>query len=325
MFRKILAFLLAVGCVFALTACVEDYRRPRNDDGDIDASYIMVFESTRVDMETFKYYVAFQVFGVDATYDEDVWEMFEGGMFGAVKERALNVLIEAQTIRFNAARLGVSLTESELEEARTRAKEQQAEFYTEFGISIPLNALLMIIEDGMLMQKIFDSIYDDVEGEEQFEREFEQSIEILGGLLLTIYTHFVVTEDFDDAVYAQERLRAGEDAQTVIQELSVLYPEIPFGRFGLLDLPLPAEELILILEFEENDVSEIIEVDGLYFVVHVDEIIGFDYDEVRAAFKVLYVENLVSRNLTMWLEIANFTINMAAFESLVLADVHGLF
>jgi len=278
MLKKLLAFVMAVSCVFALTSCVADYRAPQNGSRTTaDLSYILVFEGERVGLEAFINHTAFQVFMVEASFGAEVWTLLDD-LFTEVKIRALNRLIETKTIEFNATRIGVSLTETDRAEARAAAEEQQAEFYEEFGINVPISVLVMMAEDDMLLQRIIDDVNDNIDDDPRFEWYFERYLQIFRDFLATIHTHFVLTDNFENAVQAKERFEAGEDALVIVQELSLAYnPEIPFDRTNIWHLPLTADryadELASIFELAQMEVSEIIEVDGLYLVVRVDEII----------------------------------------------------
>jgi len=301
MLKRLLALLAAVACIFTFTACVADYRAVR-DSGGPDISYIMYFEGERVDFNDFVSYVLFLVtLGAD-------------GSFVEIKADALNMLIRSRAVEYNAARLGIVLTETERAEIRD---DITAELSTS---SVRLvDAMVMIIEEDMLMQRIIEAVELEIA---ENPTELEEFLDIYGNHLRT-YVYYIVTTEYENAAQAQTRLKSGEDGLAVVQDLSLAYLiGISEGRGNILELStfVDMQHINILLELDLFDVSEIIALDGIYLVAMVDELAELDYEFILNAFAT----STVLQRQQMWFLNSVVELNLPAFNSLEPSHINDL-
>jgi len=259
-------------------------------------------------------------------FGRDIWETHDG-LFEEIKLDAFSMLLHALVVEHNAERLEAVLTVEDRAEVITTTEVQFAAFYQEFGMVHPMpnHVMVMTNENDLLLRRLILAIITEIENDEAFEEYFEMFLEVFGNYLATTYAHYVLTDNREDAEQAHARFIAGEDALTIMQELSL--SENTTERTSIWELPFTAAaEFSSLFLLSELEVSEIIEIDGHYAVIRIDEIFELDYDAVRADVLEIYVTelDLVQQLIALWFTSANMQKNNAAFNSLEISYIHSL-
>jgi len=235
-------------------------------------------------------------------------------------ELALNELVTTLVILDRAENAGFYMTEEEMDESLINATM----FFGDSGTRVDMERIAELMGSwSFLVPHLVDYYVPTYElNPEEFAEGLAEYIEINSSLYSEFYVRYIVSQNFDDMILAEDRLAAGEDFENLIHELSIIDTEeaetLVHSAFELMQFLEDWADWEAITELQEGEVSRIIMGNGLFFLVEMYERIDATHEEMEESFREQFTrsrrEAAFVDMLTNWVDNADYTVNERALR-----------
>jgi len=155
----------------------------------------------------------------ESEYGKNIWGvdiLGDGNTFGGlIKDEVLQQITELKVIKSKAVELGIALTEEELADVKTYAKEHYEGMASEDidRYLITEELLQQVYEDNLLAEKVFESLTINV----------DNNVDDIGTKQITVMDILIYGTDFDEegnrvAYTAQEKEQAYDKAKSLLEQ-----------------------------------------------------------------------------------------------------------
>lgn len=222
----------------------------------------------------------YMVYLYEATKDfnaiggDDIWETdFDGqSAEDVVKERAFVTMLHVKVTSERANKYQVSLSDEEKASAKIDGDAELASMTEEQKniISISNQDMYKIMEDTLLYKKVIEAVTKDYQpSETEFHAYFEQNKESQRAAYTEYTISNILVSDQQTAQQISQRLKEGEDFQTLSQE----YKSEKNQNNGVMETYKNRLDAAFDMDFnlEQGQISEPISTSEGYFVIRVDK------------------------------------------------------
>lgn len=222
----------------------------------------------------------YMVYLYEATKDfnaiggDDIWETdFDGqSAEDVVKERAFITMLHVKVTSERANKYQVSLSDEEKASAKIDGDAELASMTEEQKniISISNQDMYKIMEDTLLYKKVIEAVTKDYQpSETEFHAYFEQNKESQRAAYTEYTISNILVSDQQTAQQISQRLKEGEDFQTLSQE----YKSEKNQNNGVMETYKNRLDAAFDMDFnlEQGQISEPISTSEGYFVIRVDK------------------------------------------------------
>ena len=222
----------------------------------------------------------YMVYLYEATKDfnaiggDDIWETdFDGqSAEDVVKERAFVTMLHVKVTSERANKYQVSLSDEEKASAKIDGDAELASMTEEQKniISISNQDMYKIMEDTLLYKKVIEAVTKDYQpSETEFHAYFEQNKESQRAAYTEYTISNILVSDQQTAQQISQRLKEGEDFQTLSQE----YKSEKNQNNGVMGTYKNRLDAAFDMDFnlEQGQISEPISTSEGYFVIRVDK------------------------------------------------------
>ncbi len=207
---------------------------------------------------------------------DDIWETdFDGqSAEDVVKERAFVTMLHVKVTSDKASKYQVSLSDEEKASAKIDGDAELASMTEEQKniISISDQDMYKIMEDTLLYKKVIEAVTKDYQpSETEFHAYFEQNKESQRAAYTEYTISNIFVSDQQTAQQISQRLKEGEDFQTLLQE----YPSDTQQNqnSGVMETYKNRLDSAFDMDFnlEQGQISEPISTAEGYFIIRVDK------------------------------------------------------
>lgn len=222
----------------------------------------------------------YMVYLYEATKDfnaiggDDIWETdFDGqSAEDVVKERAFITMLHVKVTSERANKYQVSLSDEEKASAKIDGNAELASMTEEQKniISISNQDMYKIMEDTLLYKKVIEAVTKDYQpSETEFHAYFEQNKESQRAAYTEYTISNILVSDQQTAQQISQRLKEGEDFQTLSQE----YKSEKNQNNSVMETYKNRLDAAFDMDFnlEQGQISEPISTSEGYFVIRVDK------------------------------------------------------
>ena len=222
----------------------------------------------------------YMVYLYEATKDfnaiggDDIWETdFDGqSAEDVVKERAFVTMLHVKVTSERANKYQVSLSDEEKASAKIDGDAEFASMTEEQKniVSISNQDMYKIMEDTLLYKKVIEAVTKDYQpSETEFHAYFEQNKESQRATYTEYTISNILVSDQQTAQQISQRLKEGEDFQTLSQE----YKSEKNQNNGVMETYKNRLDAAFDMDFnlEQGQISEPISTSEGYFVIRVDK------------------------------------------------------
>lgn len=298
------ALIMVTGC----NSNNKDYVLKINDETVSKGEFMVYLNEARANFES-----------VGGT---DIWETDFEGMTAedVAKNSAVNAIELVKISTDKAEEFQISLSDEEKEQAKEQAKtkfDNLGEYAKEAGIT--LCDVESVMNEQMLYSKVYNKVTDDFEASEV---DFNAYFETKKDEFMDYYKQYTIKSIFvTDYAKAEEivnKYNTGtdfdilfdeyEEQDGVKNEAQTSYKGTLEGFFGLE------------FDIEAGNITSILEGDGGYYIIKVEDIVDTSEDEVKEIAKGIYTENtkqeLFNNEYQKWSENVNVEKNEEIFNSI---------
>ena len=252
----------------------------------------------------------------------DIWETDFEGMTAedVAKNSAVNAVELVKISASKAEEFQVSLIDEEKEQAKTQAKttfDSLGTYAEEAGIT--LSDVENVMNDQMLYSKVYEKVTNDFEAS---EADFNAYFETVKSDFMDYYKQYTIKSifvtDYSKAEEIVSKYNSGTDFDTLFDEYEEqegVANEEQTSYKGTLESFFGLE-----FDIEVGNITSILEGDGGYYVIKVENISDTSEEEVKEIAKGIYTENtkqeLFSKEYQKWSESANIEKNEELFNSI---------
>lgn len=241
---------------------------------------------------------------------DDIWETdFDGqSAEDVVKERAFTTMLHIKVTADKASRYKVSLSEEDKAVAQMRGEAELASMTEEQKniISISDQDMYKIMEDTLLYKKVIEAVTKDYQpSEAEFHAYFEQNKESQRAAYTEYTISNIFVSDQQTAQQISQRLKEGEDFQTLLQE----YPSDTQQNqnSGVMETYKNRLDSAFDMDFnlEQGQISEPISTAEGYFIIRVDKKSIPDDAQLKEIMRVEYTtamkQKVFTDELNQWI------------------------
>ncbi len=280
--KKGLLCLLTAG-MMALSAC-----SGKADSSNFNDEVVMKIDGKEIMKSEYMVYLYTTTKSFTSVGGDEIWTMdFDGQTADElVQERTLNTLQSVAAARNYAKENNITLSEEQKEGAVSSSEQFVANVPAEDleKMGIDAEKLTPFMEGSYLYSIVYQALAAESEVDETEQANyFEENKEQMRDDYTTVDLDTIVLNDLEKANQAVERAKAGEDFDSLFQEYDVddtakeaeqggnmsVYKAQFLSSFGLEEIPPVGE------------ISEPIEMDGVYFVIRVNSVTQPEDSEIQ--------------------------------------------
>lgn len=287
-----------------------------------DTEYVLKINDEQISKGEFMVYLNEARANFESVGGTDIWETDFEGMTAedVAKNSAVNAIELVKISASKAAEFQVSLTDDEKEQAKTQAKttfDSLGTYAEEMGIT--LSDVENVMNDQMLYSKVYEKVTADFEAS---EADFNAYYETQKADFMDYYKEYTVKSifvtDYSKAEEIVNKYNEGTDFDTLFDEYEEqegVENEAQTSYKGTLESFFGLE-----FDIEVGNITSILEADGGYYIIKVENISDTSEDEVKEIAKSIYTQNtkqeLFNKEYQKWSENVNVEKNEEVFNSI---------
>ncbi len=287
-----------------------------------DTEYVLKINDEQISKGEFMVYLNEARANFESVGGTDIWETDFEGMTAedVAKNSAVNAIELVKISASKAAEFQVSLTDDEKEQAKTQAKttfDSLGTYAEEMGIT--LSDVENVMNDQMLYSKVYEKVTADFEAS---EADFNAYYETQKADFMDYYKEYTVKSifvtDYSKAEEIVNKYNEGTDFDTLFDEYEEqegVENEAQTSYKGTLESFFGLE-----FDIDVGNITSILEADGGYYIIKVENISDTSEDEVKEIAKSIYTQNtkqeLFNKEYQKWSENVNVEKNEEVFNSI---------
>lgn len=284
-FIVILVLIFFIGAIY----CFKYFNR--------NTDYVLKINKEYINKDEFLLYLNEQQRIFEEVGGVDIWETDFDGISAkdVAKNNTINSIVFLKSVVYNAEKLGIYLTQDEINYCRQEAKILQENInYINQDVQISLDICEKFIRESIIEEKVYNYITDSfIVDEKDFEKYFDNYIKNNSNEINKINLDYIFIQN-------NETFDANEKAQEIGKIISF---EINFKTLEQLPFISVYENITLeknmfeksieekIYKLSEKSVSNIIEGRDGFYIFKINEILKQDIEEVKESVREDYISN----------------------------------